>query len=108
MIFFPPRVHNRRENVQLSITTTRHERERIFPEISKMGFEITVGPAQRTRLYSFNCQQRREVVGKGRDSRKAQPELQKGNLGKEESQDVSVPGTRELKAWGGEGGFENR
>lgn len=48
------------------------------------------------------------MVRKGRDSRKAQPELQKGNLGKEESQDVSVPGTRELKAWGGEGGFENR
>lgn len=48
------------------------------------------------------------MVGKGRDSRKAQPEAREGNLEKEESQDVSVPGTRGLKAWGGEGGFGNR
>ena len=50
MIFFPPRAHNRHENGQLSITRTRHERESIFPEISKMGFEITTGPAQRTGM----------------------------------------------------------
>lgn len=48
------------------------------------------------------------MAGKGRDSRKAQPEARGGNLGTEESPDVSVLGTQGLKAWGGEGGFRNR
>ena len=36
------------------------------------------------------------MAGKGRDSRKAQPEARGGNLGTEESRDVSVLGTQEV------------